>query len=581
MGRRTHLVLGSAAVAFALAGSAANAGARASATVRPFAEAWAHVGRTPAARAARSTVVVAMEQDVPATFNVNDAASDTGWTVAVVRGPVLRDVFAVTDRLQYMPSLVSKVTATKQGVTYDIRSNAVWNWGGKSYPVTWRDFVYTWRQIVDPKNDPVSRAGFDQFGSFTHDGLKQVTFRWKTTSCAADAPCGPYADYRDIFTEVYPSFALKGMNFDTMWATCICGSDGKFVSDGPFYVSNYTRGQGVTLKANPLWWGTKPGLKEIDFKLIADTSAEIQAIRGGEVDVANPQPQAALSTLVGVKGLTYKVATGLEVEHIDLQEGPNAKDPRVPLLRAPWFRQAIMLGLDRQGLVDALYGAIAPGLKAMDNLIFFPGDTVNYRPDFATWNYDPQKAIDLLERHGCTGGPSTPTPGNSSVFSCAGYPATFAFTAAADNARRVTSETVFKADMAAIGIEVTDNLLPTAVMFDAQHLTAGNYDVIEFASGGVLDPGSGNQFWVCNGSQNWLHYCSSKVTALLQATATELDPAKRNADFRAADKLIAQQVPSIPLYDLPAVVTYRSSIGGVTDAPTGFTWNVEDWRWTS
>ncbi|HTS74207.1 MAG TPA: ABC transporter substrate-binding protein [Gaiellaceae bacterium] len=581
MHHRIWVTLGTALV-LGVAGSGTAVGSTASVSeaVGPFAQAWAQVGRTPAARAAKSTAVVAMEQDLPATFNTNFVASNTGWTLNVVSGPVLADVFAVSDKLQYMPSLVSKVTATKQGITYDIRPNAVWNWGGRKVPVTYRDFVYTKNVILDAKNDAFSRAGVNQLGGYTHKGLKQITFKWKTTNCTADAPCGPYADYRDIFTYVYPSFALEGMDFDTMWATCVCGSDGKFVSDGPYYISNYTKGQGVTLKANPLWWGKRPSLKEIDFKLVVDTNSEIQAIRGGEVDIANPQPQTALSSLVGIKGLVYKVVPGLKNEHIELQEGPPG-NPRAPLLRAPWFRQAIMLGLDRQGLINALYSQIAPGLKPMNNLVFYPLDTANYRDDFARWSFNPQKAIDLLKAHGCTGGPSKPTPGNTSYFTCAGYPAKLAYSTASDNSRRVTGETVFKANLAAIGIQVTDDLLPTAVLFDDQHLVAGNFDMIEFAFGGVTDPGGNNQFLMCNGSQNFIHYCSTKVTKLLQATSTELDPARRNAEFRAADRLMAQQVPSIPLYDLPEVVTYRSTISGVTDAPTGFTWNIQDWKWMS
>ena len=581
MHHRIWVTLGTALV-LGVAGSGTAVGSTASVSeaVGPFAQAWAQVGRTPAARAAKSTAVVAMEQDLPATFNTNFVASNTGWTLNVVSGPVLADVFAVSDKLQYMPSLVSKVTATKQGITYDIRPNAVWNWGGRKVPVTYRDFVYTKNVILDAKNDAFSRAGVNQLGGYTHKGLKQITFKWKTTNCTADAPCGPYADYRDIFTYVYPSFALEGMDFDTMWATCVCGSDGKFVSDGPYYISNYTKGQGVTLKANPLWWGKRPSLKEIYFKLVVDTNSEIQAIRGGEVDIANPQPQTALSSLVGIKGLVYKVVPGLKNEHIELQEGPPG-NPRAPLLRAPWFRQAIMLGLDRQGLINALYSQIAPGLKPMNNLVFYPLDTANYRDDFARWSFNPQKAIDLLKAHGCTGGPSKPTPGNTSYFTCAGYPAKLAYSTASDNSRRVTGETVFKANLAAIGIQVTDDLLPTAVLFDDQHLVAGNFDMIEFAFGGVTDPGGNNQFLMCNGSQNFIHYCSTKVTKLLQATSTELDPARRNAEFRAADRLMAQQVPSIPLYDLPEVVTYRSTISGVTDAPTGFTWNIQDWKWMS
>src|SRR5205814_10414773 len=77
-------------------------------------------------------------------------------------------------------------------------------------------------------------------------------------------------------------------DFNKIWTNCICGSDGQPVANGPFYLSNYTKGQGTTLKANPFWYGKKPGLAEVDFKIIEDTNTEVQAMRGGEVDAISP-----------------------------------------------------------------------------------------------------------------------------------------------------------------------------------------------------------------------------------------------------------------------------------------------------
>ncbi|HVS86394.1 MAG TPA: ABC transporter substrate-binding protein [Gaiellaceae bacterium] len=546
----------------------------------PFAQAWAKVPRTTAGREASSQVVVAMEQDLPGTFNINYTPSNSFWTTQVV-SPVLAGVYNVNDKLQRIPFLITSASADKKGVTYHIRPNAVWNYGGKKIPVTYKDFVATWKMILNKKNDVVSTAGINQFGSWKNTGQKTIEFFWKTKGCTSAAPCGPFADWQDIFGALYPSFGLSGLNFNSMWAKCICDKNGKLISDGPYYISNYTKGQGVIEKANPLWWGTKQSLKQLNFKLYTDTNSEIQAIKGGEVDVANPQPQTSLSTLQGLSTVKYTVATGLFVEHIDIQEGPDPKNPRVPLLRAPWFRQAIMLALDRKGLVNALYSKIAPGLPVMDNLIIFPNDKL-YKADFHKWNDDPAKAISILKAHGCTGGPSTPTDGNTSYFTCAGYPAQFGYRTASDNSRRVTSETIFKANLAAVGIHATDDLLPTATMFDDSHLAAGNYDVMEFAWGGVLDYGGNYDIWGCNGSQNYLHYCNAKVTKALADAKTQLNTEKRNADFQQADALMAaSDVPAIPLYDLPNVVTYKPALKNITNVATGFTWNTETWKWSS
>ena len=211
----------------------------------------------------------------------------------------------ISDKLAYVPDLVTKVVATKKSLTFTIRADANWYWGGKKLPVTYQDFVYTWQAFVNPKNDVSSRDGYDQITGFTHKGEKQVTFRWTK----------PYADYRDLFTPCIRPPRSRGWTSTRSGRTASAASDGKPVADGPYYVSNYTKGQGVTLKANPYWYGAKPGLKEIDLKLITDTNAEIQAMRGGEVDLIQPSPQTASRSSSTERGSAYRPTPGLYQEH--------------------------------------------------------------------------------------------------------------------------------------------------------------------------------------------------------------------------------------------------------------------------
>ena len=473
MHRRFWLLAGAAAAVLLLAASATattkTAGtaraADATPAAAPFARSWAQVPRTPAARKAKSVLVFGMEQDVDG-FNTVLSCCNAYWGAVTGNTPVIRGAYVITDKLAYKPDLATKIVATKSSLTFTIRKNAYWYWGGRKLPVTYRDFVYTWKAFTNPKSDVVGRDGYDQITGFTHKGAKQVTFRWKK----------PYADYHDLFGIVYPSAALKGMDFNKIWANCVCGSDGKPVSDGPFYVSNYTKGQGLTLKANPLWYGKKQGLKEVDFKLITDTNSEIQAMRGGEVDAINPSPQTGLTALRGTSGLTYSSIPGLYQEHVDIQFGKKGQ----PLLRAPWFRQSIAMGMNRSAVINALFGDIAPGLKPLDNILYYQSDKANYNPDWAKWNYNPNKALAVLKKH-CSGGPSKPTDGNTNYFTCAGYPAKIAYTTIAGNHRRETSEAIFKSELGAIGIQLTDNLLPANVAFGPTVLEAGNYDLFEFA----------------------------------------------------------------------------------------------------
>ncbi|HUJ92772.1 MAG TPA: peptide ABC transporter substrate-binding protein [Gaiellaceae bacterium] len=569
MHRRLWLLAGTTATVLLLGASATAAhgsAARSTPAAAPFAESWARVPATAAARKAKDTLVFGMEQDIDG-FNTTLTCCNEFWAAATGNTPVIRGAYNITNTLQHVTDLITSASATKTSLTLNIRPDANWNWGGRKLPVTYKDFVYTWQQIVNPDNDVISRNGYDQITGFTHKGQKQVTFTWKT----------PYADWQDLFGLVYPSAALAGTNFNTIWANCVCGNDGKPVSDGPFILTNYTKGQGLTLKANPFWYGQKPGLKEVDFRIITDTNTEVQAMRGGEVDAINPTFGSNLSPLKGQSGVTFSVVPGLYQEHIDIQFGQKGQ----PLLRSPWMRQAIMMGIDRQGIITTVYGPLAAGTKPLNSLLYYQSDEA-YRPDFALWNFNPAKALALLKKH-CTGGPATVSQSNSSIWTCAGLPAKFRFTWTSSNATRTTQEAIIKQELKSIGIEIDDASLPANVVFGPTGIPSSNYDLADFAWVTAPDPAGFVTTWSCGGLQNYLNYCNRKATALLNASQSELNPAKRAIDFQQADALMAKDVPSIPMYSRPNPLIYKSSILGMKNNPSnvGFAWNIEQWKWKS
>src|SRR3954452_12627988 len=382
MHRRLWLLAGSA-LAILLVAATATATTTRTASARaadatpaaaPFAASWAHIPRTTAARKAKDTLVFGQEQDIDG-FNTNLTCCNEFWA-GVQTVPVIRGAYIINNKLQHVLDLVSSAKATRTTLSYTIKPNANWNWGGKKVPVTYKDFVYTWQNIVDPKNDVVGRDGYDQITGYTHKGQKQITFKWKK----------PYAAWQLLFGGGYPSQALAGMDFNKIWTNCICGSGGKPVSDGPFMLPNYTKGQGSTLKKNPLFYGKKAKLNEIDFNIISDTNTEVQAMRGGEVDAINPTFGINLLPLKSTPGVTFNQVPGLFQEHIDIQFGKQGQ----PLLRAPWMRKAIMMGIDRQSIIKTVYCDLAGNTAPLDSIVYYPADAA-YKPDSSKWNYSPTK----------------------------------------------------------------------------------------------------------------------------------------------------------------------------------------------
>jgi peptide/nickel transport system substrate-binding protein len=567
------LVAASATATTKVAGSAKGAQSAAA----PFSQAWAQVPQTAAGRKAKNILVFGIEQDING-FNTNLSCCNQLVGGFLGADEALHGAFNQNNKGLWDKDLVSSATATKTTLSYTIKPNANWYWGGKKMPVTYKDFVYTLQQIDNPANDLAGRSGYSNIDTknWTHKGQKQITFHWKTTNCTSDFPCGPYANWQSLFSGLYPSAALVGQDFNKIWTSCICGSDGQPVSNGPFYLSNYTKGQGSTLKANPFWAGKKPGLAEVDFKIITDTNTEVQAMRGGEVDAITPTFGSNLEPLKSTPGVVYNQLPGYYLEHLEFREGKGSSNP---LLRAPWMRQAISMGIDRQGIINTVYGPLAGNSKPLNSLMYYSTEAA-YKPAFQKWNYNPAKALALLKKH-CTGGPSS--PGAGGTWTCSGFPATFRWSWTSGNAVRTNTEAIVKSEMKAIGINITEYPRAANVIFGPTGIPGGDFDIAEFAEITSGDPSDWSDLWRCGGDANYTGYCSVKASKLMQQGNSELDPAKRAKDYQAADALMAAAVPNFPFYQRPVPLIYKNGIAGMINnpGPNGPFWNIEDWKWKS
>src|SRR6185437_2665488 len=137
-----HLLSACAVVAMLATGATASAATRTarSLAAAPFAQAWANVPRTPAARAARSVLVFGMEQDVTG-FNTGEASQNSYWAGLTGDTPTLRGNYIIDNKANYHLDLASKVVATPRTLTIDIRPDANWYWQGHpKSPVTYKDY---------------------------------------------------------------------------------------------------------------------------------------------------------------------------------------------------------------------------------------------------------------------------------------------------------------------------------------------------------------------------------------------------------------------------------------------------------
>jgi peptide/nickel transport system substrate-binding protein len=444
-------------------------------------------------------------------------------------------------------------------LTVKIKKNAVWNDG---VPVNVKDFTYTWQQFVDPKNDVAGRSGWDSIQKVQSLSKDGKTFRIVFSK--------PYAPWKVLFTtSLYPQHALQGSDFNTVWNdNYLNPKNKKPIGDGPFVFSNYTKGQSITLAKNPKWWGSHaPYLDKVIFVFRTNTDTEIQAIRGGEVDVIYPQPQLQLVDLKGQAGLKIESNAGTTLEHVDYNEQLKGGQP---LLRAPWFRQAVSYAINRQALINQIYKKFNPKQQVLQNLTYGNSQKGLYAPHFGAYTYNTKKVAQIMQRHGCT-------KGGDGIYSCAGQKASVKFGTTSGNKLRELVVEIAQAQAKAAGIELVPANAPSRILFP--QLSDGNYQMALFAWVGSGDPAGQIDIYGCGGQSNWKGYCSKKVTDLFRKSDAELNPQKRAALVNAADKNMALNVPTLPIVQKPTFLVFKTKLHGIRDNSTsqGPTDNMQDW----
>ena len=351
------------------------------------------------------TVIFGAEQEPPCLNGALDGCNNTwtSWTV----GTSLRALYIIKPSFAIVPDMAdgeAKVSRTggKFTLTIKIKKQAVWNDG---VPVTVKDFVYTMQSYLDPKNEVAGRSGWDSIGSVKSLSKDGKTFRviFKT----------PYAPWKVLLaTSLYPQHALQGTDFNTVWNENYNNpKTGKAMGNGPFILSNYTKGQSITMTRNPKWWGPhKPYLDKVVFVFRTNTDTEIQAIRGGEVDAIYPQPQLQLVDLRNQPGLKIESNAGTTFEHFDYNQQLKGG---MPLFRAPWFRQAVSYAINRQAIINQIYKRFNPKQGVLQNLSYANSQKGQYQPHFGVYSYSPAKVAALMQKHGCT-------KGSDGIFTCQG-----------------------------------------------------------------------------------------------------------------------------------------------------------------
>lgn len=226
---------------------------------------------------------------VPVTLNTFQADADA--STARVAGAVLPSLFTLdaSGRPQrnadYLESADVIKTEPKQVVRYRINQQAVWSNGRE---IGAPDFVAQWRALSGKDSGywTARNAGYDRIEKIEkgkNDLEVEVTF------------AKPYADWRSLFTPLYPKeVAGTPASFNE-------GARKKLAATaGPFTVKSTDRDAGeVTLVRDPHWWGDRAKLDSLVLDAVT-TDQRSKALSAGRLDLADVDvPDAQRIVLAG------------------------------------------------------------------------------------------------------------------------------------------------------------------------------------------------------------------------------------------------------------------------------------------
>jgi peptide/nickel transport system substrate-binding protein len=297
------------------------------------------------------------------------------------------------------------------------------------------------------------------------------------------------------------------------------------IGTGPFQISAWVRGDHITLtKFKDYYEPGVPSLDKVAFRFIQDPSAQMAALRAGDVDVigAAMSPESA----VELKGDgRFRVIEGLTTT--DVIVAMNNSKPPFSDIRV---RKAITYAINREEVIKgSVFGMAKPIGSHMDPLNPYYVDLSHL------YEYSPQKAMQLLAE--------------------AGYPQGFEFVlrlAEPYLGYRRAGE-IIASQLAKVGLKANIEILEWGQWL-ARIYRQADYDMTVMGHAEPFDIG------IYADPQYYFRYDNPKLRELIAEADASLDDAERRSGYEQVQRIIADDAVNVFLYNGPYLVGMRNTV---------------------
>lgn len=234
--------------------------------------------------------------------------------------------------------------------TYTLRDGVEFSDGE---PLTSADVVFTYETILDAKTNNTARSELDAVKEVRAEGDDKVVFTLKY-------PYAPFAG-RTVLPIVPEHIAGKQDPNTGAFNTNPVGT-------GPYVLADWRKGDKLTFKANPHYWGGVPKVKTLTMAIVEDDDVRATRLRSGDLDGAVLPPNLAAAFKDDEDRKTYE-AKSYDFRTVTLPTAGEVTGDRA-------IRQALDAAVDRETMVDKILdgaGRAAYGPLPVDDPWFAKG----------------------------------------------------------------------------------------------------------------------------------------------------------------------------------------------------------------
>ena len=328
------------------------------------------------------------------------------------------------------------------------------------------------------------------------------------------------------------------------------------VGTGPYRLLHWETGKEIVLTRNESYWGEKPYLNRIVFKIITDSTVALQVLKQGGMDFMGLRPiQWVRQTQTkrfdeNFQKLKYPLPSYSYI-------GWNTRRPMFADRRV---RLAMTLLLDREMILKK----VLFGLGTVVNGTFYinsPEYDLNLKPH----PYDPKAAVELLKAAGWE------DHDGDGVVDREGVPFAFEFLISAGSKFGEQIATILQENLKGVGIKMEIRKLEWAVF--VQRIEDHNFDActMGWSLGWDTDP---YQLWhssQADKGSNFVGFQNEEADRLIEAARQEFDPLKRRQMYYRFSEILYEEQPYTFLFTTDALVAVARRFHNVIVYPMGLT----------